>query len=508
MNRRGGPVADTGKEDVERRELARGSALSFVGSVTSALLGFVLTIVITRLLGADGAGIVFQATGVFAVVMAFAKFGMDSTSVYLLPRLLIDEPRQVRGAINACLAIAVGFGLVLVAIVELLASWLWGDQREGLLHSVQAIVLFVPFGAVFLILSASLRALGSVVEYVLVSNIAVPVLRPPLVAIAAVAVGSAVAVSVAWAVPLAMMALVAGLLILRRLRVIEAGVPGPIFPGRARWVEIWKFSVPRTIAAGLEQAIVWVDILLVGWLASDYAAGIYGGATRFVQAGLLVDAALRVIVSPRFSALLHQGASKQVQTLYVTASSWLVLLGTPAYVLLAFSPQVFLQLLGDEFTQGSVALSILAVGMAITFLAGNIHSLLIMSGRSGWAATNKFIVLIVNVTGNLLLIPHFGIEGAAITWAFCMVLDAALASIQVRIFLRITPSLIDVFRPLVIVVISFGVPALLVRLLVGNSLAGMLFTVLAGGILYCAACWWWRKSLRISGLTSMVSKRK
>lgn len=497
-----------GPATVERGKLARGIALSFVGSATSALLGFALTIVISRLLGADGAGIVFQATGVFAVIMAFAKFGMDSTSVYLLPRLLIDDPRAVRGAINASLCISLAVGVVLVAVMEMLAPWIWGESQEGLLRSVQAIMLFVPFGAVFLILSAVLRALGSVVEYVMVANVAVPVLRPPFVAIAAVATGSAVVASVAWAVPLVIMALIAGMLVLRRVRGIEEGVPGPFFPEKEQWREIWKFSIPRTIAAGLEQAIVWVDVLLIGWLASDYAAGVYGGASRFVQAGLLVDAALRVIVSPRFSALLHKGEMSQLKELYVTASSWLVLLGTPAYVLLAFFSPAFLQLLGDEFIDGSAALSILAVGMAITFLAGNIHSMLIMSGRSGWAAANKFIVLITNIVGNLLLVPRFGIEGAALVWAFCMVLDACLALVQVRVFLRITPSAIDVLRPLFIVVGSFGLPALVAVPTVGNSFAGLAVTLVVGGVLYVAACWWQRGPLRIDGLRSIANRRR
>ena len=48
------------------------------------------------MLGAQGAGVVTQATGVFAIVMALAKVGLDSTAIYLMPRLALDAPEEIR----------------------------------------------------------------------------------------------------------------------------------------------------------------------------------------------------------------------------------------------------------------------------------------------------------------------------------------------------------------------------------------------------------------------------
>jgi len=180
---------------------------------------------------------------------------------------------------------------------------------------VRALAVFIPAGAVMLIAAAILRALGSVREYVLVNNIAIPALRPPLVAVAAVATGSVVVVSVAWALPLALMMAVAAVMVSGHVTRLEGGDRGRSLPSRMQVREIISFATPRTASAGLEQAIIWVDVLLVGWLLSDQAAGIYGGAARFIQAGLVVDAALRVVVSPRFSSLLHQEKKEAVREL-------------------------------------------------------------------------------------------------------------------------------------------------------------------------------------------------
>ena len=65
-----------------------------------------------------------------------------------------------------------------------------------------------------------------------------------------------------------------------------------------------------------------------------------------------------------------------------------------------------------------------------------------MSGRSGWGAVNKVTVFVVNIVGNVLLVPELGILGAAVTWAFCMSLDTSLAMLQVYRFTRIRPAAI------------------------------------------------------------------
>lgn len=487
-----------------RRDLARGGMLSFLGSVSSAVLGFVLTIIITRLLGADGSGVVFQATGVFAMVMAFAKLGLDSTAIYLLPRVRLDDATKLRSTVMAFVMAAVVASLILGVVLAAIAPWLW---RGEVAETVRALMIFIPFGSVLIIASAILRALGSVKEYVLVNNIAVPALRPPLVAVAALATSSALVVAVAWALPLALLVLVAGFLVAGHIRREEGSDKGALLPSAKQWRTIGSFAAPRTLSAGLEQALIWVDVLMVGWLVSDQAAGIYGGAARLIQAGLVVDAALRVVVSPKFSSLLHQKKTEEVRDLYITATMWLVLVASPVYVLLSVFSPVFLQILGPEFQQGAVALSILALAMTMTFMAGNIHSLLIMSGRSGWAAVNKVVVLVINIGANLLLVPHYGIVGAAWAWTGSMLIDAGLAAVEVRIFLGIRARIKEVLLPLGVVLVSFGIPGILCALWLGQTVLAVVLAVVGGLIFYLLGCWKWRNQLHIDGLVAMVRSR-
>lgn len=91
-----------------RRSLARGGIVGFVGAMASAILGFAFTIILSRMLGTTGAGVVTQATGVFAIVMALAKVGLDSTAIYLMPRLSLDSPQEIRATLSFMATMTVG----------------------------------------------------------------------------------------------------------------------------------------------------------------------------------------------------------------------------------------------------------------------------------------------------------------------------------------------------------------------------------------------------------------
>ena len=86
----------------ELGKAAQGAAVTFVGALVSALLGFALNILLARLLGPGGAGVVLSTMGVFTIAMTLALMGLDTTAIWLLPRLLVSAPRQVRSAFVRC----------------------------------------------------------------------------------------------------------------------------------------------------------------------------------------------------------------------------------------------------------------------------------------------------------------------------------------------------------------------------------------------------------------------
>lgn len=488
------------------RELARGGVASFLGAIISAVAGFALTVVLARTLGGSGSGVVLQAIAIFTIVLSFARSGMDSTAIWIMPRLASADVKQIRSALGVMFLTTVIVGILLGAATVLVAPvfGLSGDSDASQLsQAISVIGWFLPVGALLLVALSATRGLGGVWPYVSVGSIALPASRPLIVAVMAGLAGSLVLVSVGWVLPLPF-ALIAALIVLRfqvRRHERATGERGHCRATPALSRSIWSYAFPRMISAGLEQSVLWLDVLIVGIVGGSAAAGIYGGASRFIAAGLIVDTSIRVVISPRFSTLLGQKRIPEVAKLYRTAATWLVLFSTPIYVILALFGPVVLGWLGPEFAQGSTALAILCAGAVLTFTAGNIHSVLLMSGRSGWGAFNKAVVLVINIVGNLLLIPVIGIVGAALTWALSMLVDAALAAIEVKKFVGIGIGLRAISYALLVPVATVGVPSVILVLTMGPTLASMLFAIGIGGVLLVAWCALDRERLQLQDLS-------
>ena len=496
----------------DSRLIARQGAASFLGSATSAIMGFILTIVLARSLGDVGSGVVLQAIAVFTIVLSLARAGMDSAAVWIMPRLVAHDPDRIRSALGTMfLVTAISSTVCALAIAVLAPTFaLSGDAHAGeVVRAVTVAGWFLPAGALLLVALAVTRGLGGIIPYVSVGSVGLPLVRPIVVWLVATAGGTFVAVTLAWAAPLPF-ALIAAVVVVRfQVRRHEkiASVRGTWRAIPALRRSILSYALPRTVSAGLEQTLIWLDVIMVGVIAGSAAAGVYGGASRFVAAGLVIDTALRIVVSTRFSTLFFEKRFAEVEALYRVAATLLVLFGTPIYLILAVFAPLVLSWLGPGFDQGATALIILCVGATLAFTAGNIQSVLLMSGRSGWAAVNKGVVLLVNVTGNLVLIPLIGITGAALSWAFCMLLDATLATIEVRHFIGIRMGVGAVAYALLVPLATFGIPAIALRLMLGDTLRALILAVAAGAVLFISWCALDRKRLHLHDLRGDIRRR-
>ena len=480
------------------RAIARASIVSFAGSAANAVLGIVLVIVLGRLLGDAGAGVVLQAIATFAIALGVARCGMDSAALWILPRLAEQTPAALRPTAIRLVS-ASGVAGTICAIILTTNPFGIGAVSDA----VARIAWFLPVVAMLVTALACTRALGGVVPYTLVWSVGLPLARPVAVAIAVAVGGGLMTVVFAWALP-TVVGLVAAIAILtyqlsRRATATHAPF---VFRGSGLSARIGRYAAPRIVSESLSQLLVWLDVLIVGSIAGPAAAGVYGAATRIASAGSLVDQAIRVVVAPVFSRLLHRDDRAGIARVFRAATTWLVLFSAPIYVLLAVFAPVALSIVGPSFVFGEVALATLAVGSVVTFLAGNVHSVLLMSGRSGLAAGNKAFAVALDVALLFLLVPHWGITGAAVAWAVACAADALIATIEVRYVLGLRLPLAAGLRALAIATATVGVAAVAARLVFGATWLGLAVAILVGG---GALVIWARAAASVLDLDAFVS---
>ncbi|MFB6186655.1 MAG: polysaccharide biosynthesis C-terminal domain-containing protein, partial [Halobacteriaceae archaeon] len=124
------------------------------------------------------------------------------------------------------------------------------------------------------------------------------------------------------------------------------------------------------------------------------------------------------LLPPALTELQKKGKQNEMKLLYQVITKWMFLIGVPIFSVLFFAPKLVLELLfGQRYVPGVSVLRILLIGYLFSTLLGLTFRTLVGLGRNRIVAYTTFGQLLVNSTLNVLLIPIFGISGAAIALA-------------------------------------------------------------------------------------------
>ena len=202
-------------------------------------------------------------------------------------------------------------------------------------------------------------------------------------------------------------------------------------------------SLPFVAISGLTTLILQSDVLMIGALLGEHATGLYQPATRVA---MLVSFALAIVNQPLGPIISRSCAEnrkdqlqRQIDSIAVLVSAIAILLST---FFLVFGSSV-LGVFGHVYKAGDKALAILVIGQCANAIFGPCGQLLAMTGHQRVLAQLLAIAAGVNVISNLVLIPTFGMEGAAAATSITLILwNSAVAVAAVRLVgVRSTPLL-------------------------------------------------------------------
>jgi O-antigen/teichoic acid export membrane protein len=477
------------------------------GFVASAVLQFGLVVAVTHGLATPAAGAFLEAVALFMILSNWGEIGTDTAMVRTVPRLRalgrgVDISTAVRSAAFPVLFVGAIAGLALLPLAPAIADVFFSEaERDEATTYLRSFGVLLPVASATTVLLAATRGFGSMVPYVAVQNLGVPLSRVLLVGAAVITGGGALLIGLAWSLPL-LAALIAALLCYRLLARRDAphwvGEPRP---ARELAREVWTFAGPRALAAVFGVTITWFDVLLVGALASTREAAIYAAISRLALIGTYALQAMGMAVAPRFSELVTLHQHQPLQHLYRIATSWMMALMWPLYIVMMVFPSLIAQLFGPSYSAGATALVILSAAGLFNLATGNVTVLLLMSGYSKLNMLNAAGALALNVVLNLLLIPRYGMSGAAVAWAASIVANNLAALIQVRRRLGLQPFGNGYWLVALGTVACFGVVAAVGRLAGGESLQVLAGVLLASTALYSAFLWRTRDRI---GLASLV----
>jgi len=268
--------------------------------------------------------------------------------------------------------------------------------------------------------------------------------------------------------------------------------------------EFWSFTGPRAFQATFQVTVLFLDVLIVGALASTYQAGIYSAVSKLAILGTFALEGNRLAIGPQLSAMLGRREHGRAAELYQTATRSLVLVTFPLYLVLAIFPAVILGIFGSRYTAGASALTVLSLAMLINLGTGNVTVVLLMGGKSSWSAINAAAALIANVGLNLLLVPRIGILGAAIAWSASIAIDNITAMIQVRWVMGLAPFGSGYWLAAGTTLICFGTTGIAARLLLGQTLSALVVALWAGLVSYALMLYVGRDRMQLAELAAAL----
>jgi O-antigen/teichoic acid export membrane protein len=483
-------------------------------SLANGALAFVVTLIVTRGLGAEQAGMFYVTVAVFSVCLTVLTAGADLGIVRTIARdVALGEFGAIRTTVRAAVvpvaAVSTLAAIGLVLFAPSLAPHLVHASSNGDITSLfRTVIAFVPLASISVVLIAATRGFGTMTPFMVSEQIGKPFLSALGVGLAFVIAGAnVVELGLAWAAP-NLVGLVYAALMLRRLMGRHVSDHRPDDHSSASiWREFWSFASVRALASIFQVLVRWLDVILVSSIASVRDAGIYAAISRLVLIGTVVQRAIIRVMGPRFSGLLAVGDRAGAESLYKTSTSWLTAVSFPFYLALAvFAPTVVL-IFGTEFQGGATPLVILAIGMLVNVATGPAMTILLMAGKASSNLITSAGSLAINTALNVALIPTLGITGAAIAWCVSIVFQNLFPLWQILHTLHL--------HPVGPGVLASGGCALLIYGLAGGFIEAVfmpaplgvaVITVALTGV-YLAFLWHFRRLLAVDALMESVKLR-
>jgi len=411
----GGGAPSTG---ATAAKIAGGSSVVFAGGIVDRGLRFVVNWFLSGALGAELFGVFTWAVTWASTLSSFAPLGLDTGVILFTARYRKSgEHDRAKAALLFGLGVSLIMGLVSAAALVLSGPLLGEDpvRQRALAWAAALLIPWTPL----LYLVGALRAAKDMKR----SALAFQVLLPSVFLVCAVALvqmglgldGPFLALGVATTVGMLAAARFAwqhyGRLLLDRA-VRPAWEPRTLL----------AFSIPQGLTAAAFRLNGYMDVLMLGVLATNTDVGIYKIAAGLAAFGTLPSNAVASMFNPFIAELVYVGETERLNALLKTVTRWLIVVAAPVYLALLVLPDVILGIYDPVYASALVPLLLLVGGQAVQTACAPTMRLIPMSGHAVLNLVNGLVALGLNIALNAWLIPRMGAEGAA--WATGITLAA------------------------------------------------------------------------------------
>ena len=410
----------------QTRNHIRGSSLLFVGRIIAMGINFGVQVLTVRYLSKSDYGALAYALSVISMASMVALFGLDKAIVRFIP--IYHEQKDYKkmfGTVFMTIGAIMGIGFALVLLTFALRGFLTSTiVNDPLSVSLLLILIAVsPLDALDTVFQGLLAVFAKPRAIFFRRHILGPGLKLAVVLLVIAARSSVYFLAagyllggllgiIVYAIMLASVLKEAGLL--RYLNWREMKMP-------AR--EIFSFSVPLLSSDVVAIVRTTMVVVLLEYFRSTTSVAEYRAVVPVAGLNLLVLQSFKFLYTPLAARLFVRDDREGINELYWQTAVWIAVISFPIFVLsFSLARPLTVLLFGDRYAESGLLLALLAFGNYFNAALGFNTYTLRVYGRVGYIVLVDAITTVASLGLSLLLIPHYGALGAAISASSTLVI--------------------------------------------------------------------------------------
>ena len=397
-----------------------------------------LYIIAARLLGAHDAGLFFLCLTWIGLASTMARLGLErAITRHIAAELAIGQGRAAGRDLRTGL---VGTGLA--ATLAAVAAFALAGPASHLLFGAPDLETPLRLSALVLLPQTLTITIGSALAGLkrgIAAQFVQNALWPVLMLAALLAGGSSLdslilALAGAWTLSVAV-----GLAFLARDRrrfvdhampadAPSAGAPAEVLPS------LWHTALPLFVVELVQVSLASLPVLALGVFVDAASVGAFSVANRISMLIWVVVISIGTFAAPNYAELHRRGETSRLLAMNRGVMLTVAALGLPMVSVMMIVPELLLDLVGQGFGSAATALRILAAGQMIHCLLACQDILLAMTGHGRTLRRLNLMQLAACILLGAVLIPLFGMTGAAVVTALTIA-QGAIGTTLVRLLL-------------------------------------------------------------------------
>jgi len=371
-------------------------------SIFQKVIAFAYFTLIARKIGATGTGTYFFALSFTTVFVVFVDLGL--TNVFIRESAKAKE--KLGEYLSTILSIKIGLGFLSYLAAIIVINLMGYDIETRHLVYLSAVTMLLD--SLHLTLYGSLRALGEL-KYEAMSIVGSQFLTLILGTFFLYAGFPLIYLILAFTISSAANVLFA-------ITILKTKHHLSLKPSYKSDVakHIARIAVPFALAAVFARVYSYIDSILLSKMMGNEAVGFYSIPYKITYAFQFIPLALIAALYPKFSEYFQHDREK-LSLMFERGVKYLLLIAMPiAFGIAVLAKDIVLLLYTDEYLPSVLPLQILIVSLIFSYLSFPIGAFLNACDKQKIQTAIVGTVMVLNIVLNLLLIPRYGVSGAAI----------------------------------------------------------------------------------------------